>query len=156
MYDVKAESLMTLDTQACRAEDSLHRAAQLMWENDCGSVPVVDSDRRVIGMITDRDICMAAFTQRGDLHSHPVSSAMSHQAHSCSPGDSVSVAEHLMREQQIRRIPVVDDGELVGMLSLNDIALGAADPHNDLIFDEVGRTLASICAHRPRHASAAE
>lgn len=156
MYDVKSESLMTLDTQACQAEDSLHRAAQLMWENDCGSVPVVDSDRRVIGMITDRDICMAAFTQGGDLHAHPVSSAMSPQVYGCSPDDSVSVAEHLMREQQIRRIPVVNDGRLVGMLSLNDIALGAADPHNDLLFEEVGRTLASICAHRSREAAAAQ
>ena len=60
---MKVGDLMTKDVKACSQHDSLNRAAQLMWENDCGSVPVVDSDSKVVGMLTDRDICMAAYTK---------------------------------------------------------------------------------------------
>jgi CBS domain-containing protein len=55
--------LMTTNAKSCGTMDNLERAAQIMWENDCGVVPVVDGSERVVGMVTDRDICMAAYTQ---------------------------------------------------------------------------------------------
>jgi len=60
---MNASDVMTKTVRSCSAGDSLQRAAQLMWEGDCGSVPVVDSDNRVVGILTDRDIAMAAYTQ---------------------------------------------------------------------------------------------
>lgn len=123
---MKVEQLMTRTVQTCRATDGLQRAAQLMWEHDCGVVPVVDAGNgtaRVVGMITDRDICMAAYTQGRRLEDIPVTSAMSHDVFSCRPTDSLAVALKVMETNRVHRLPVVDrDERVVGILSLADIA----------------------------------
>jgi CBS domain-containing protein len=120
---MKVRELMTADAKACGPNETLNRAAQLMWENDCGAVPVVDEDQRVIGMVTDRDVCMAAYTQGVPLAQSLVESAMSKGAYTCLPGDDITTAKKLMRERQIRRLPVVDEeGRLAGIISLSDIA----------------------------------
>ncbi len=101
----------------------MNRAAQIMWENDCGVVPVVDGDGRVAAMITDRDICMAAYMQGKPLTEMPVTVAASRDVVSVRDRDDLSSAEHLMQQHQIRRVPVVDaNGLLCGMLSMADIA----------------------------------
>ena len=120
---MKVSELMTEDVKTCYQHDSLNRAAQLMWENDCGAVAVVDSELKVIGMLTDRDICMAAYTQGVALGGASVGSAMSCDVHVCTPSDNITSAVEAMREHQIRRLPVVDKAEkLVGILSMSDIA----------------------------------
>jgi CBS domain-containing protein len=120
---MKVRELMTAEAKACSLSDTLNRAAQLMWENDCGAIPVVDEELRVIGMVTDRDICMAAYTQGVPLKQSRVASAMSKGAYTCLLGDDIAAAEKLMRECQVRRIPVVDDeGRLAGIISLSDVA----------------------------------
>ncbi len=120
---MKVRELMTADAKACGPSDSLNRAAQLMWENDCGAIPVVDEELRVIGMVTDRDICMAAYTQGRTLKQSLVDSAMSKGAFTCALGDDIAAADKLMCERQVRRLPVVDDeGRLAGIISLSDIA----------------------------------
>ena len=123
------KTLMTGSPLAtCRPGDPLQAAARLMWERDCGAVPVVDNARHVVGVITDRDICMAAYTQGKPLSAIPVSSAMARQVISCHGEDDVRLAEDLMRDYQVRRLPVLNtDGQLVGMLSLNDLARSARD-----------------------------
>ena len=80
-------------------------------------------------MITDRDVCMAAYTQGRELSWILVASAMSRAVHACAPSDSIAVAEELMRMHQVRRLPVVLGGRLVGMLTLNDVARAAASRH---------------------------
>jgi CBS domain-containing protein len=115
--------IMRVRVYSCSPTDTLHRAAQIMWEKDCGCLPVIDDVRRVRAVITDRDICMAALTQGVALAETSVSSAMSGSLTVCSPDDSLSSVEELMRAQQIRRVPVVDaNGVLIGMISLGDIA----------------------------------
>ena len=113
---------MTKDVKTCRPQESLNTAAQIFWDCDCGCVPVVDDSRQVIGMLTDRDACMAAYTQGKLLREIPVSAAMNKSVHSCKPNDTIASAENLMKEKQIRRLPVIDnDGNIVGILSLNDV-----------------------------------
>lgn len=120
---MKVRDLMTTEVKACSRNDTLNRAAQIMWENDCGAVPVVDDDFRPVGMITDRDICMAAYTQGVLLSESSVERAMASGAYTCDATDEVSAAEKLMREQQVRRLPVVDGGgRIVGIISLGDVA----------------------------------
>jgi CBS domain-containing protein len=120
---MKVEEIMTRDVKTCRLQDTLNAAACLLWEADCGCAPVVDAESRVIGMITDRDICMSAYFRDRPLSTLLVSDAMSVQVFSCVPGDSVEQAEQTMRERQVRRLPVTDEsGRIVGILSLNDIA----------------------------------
>jgi len=115
--------VMRVRVHTCSIDDTLHRAAQIMWEKDCGCLPVIDTSRHVHAVITDRDICMAALTQGVPLAGTRVASAMSRSVTVCSPDDSLGAVEELMRDQQIRRVPVVDAaGMLIGMISLGDIA----------------------------------
>ncbi|MEO8904775.1 MAG: CBS domain-containing protein [Polyangiaceae bacterium] len=145
--------VMRVRVHSCQATDTLHKAAQLMWDKDCGCLPVVDDVRRVRAVITDRDICMAALTQGVALAETLVFSAMSHALCVCSPDDSLGMVEGLMRKQQIRRVPVVDaNSVLIGMISLGDIArylrprsLQASASAAQLI-----ETLAAISEPRPR------
>lgn len=159
---MKVEQLMRRTVETCRPGDSLNRAAQLMWEHDCGSVPVVDDDGRAIGIVTDRDVCMAAYTQGGALAALPVASAMARSLHTCRPGDTIGEAERIMRLAQVRRLPVVDvENRVVGILSLGDLAAEATREltgrrRRTVRSDVVGETLGAICTPRqPRSLSPA-
>ena len=144
--------LMTREVQPCMPEDTLQRAAQIMWDHDCGSVPVVDDQCCVIGMVTDRDICMGALFGGQRLHECTVGEVMSEPALTCSPEDSIEDAQAVMRSHQIRRLPVVDeDQRLVGILSLNDLAVAAPDPEKrkgGVQPAAVADTLSAISEHR--------
>jgi CBS-domain-containing membrane protein len=151
---MRVEQIMARPAQYCRTEDTL--AAQLMWDHDCGCLPVSGGDgaTRVVGMITDRDICMCALFHNEPLQNLRVSHAMARQVQACKPGDSLADAERTMRAARIRRLPVVDDdGTLVGMISLADLAQEASRESTattqEISETEVGDTLAAIC--RPLH-----
>ncbi|MDB4992847.1 MAG: hypothetical protein JWM74_279 [Myxococcaceae bacterium] len=147
------ETLMTTDVWCCRPEDSLEVPAAIMWESDCGCVPVVDSERRVVGIVTDRDMAMAAFLEGKPLHELIVGRVMSKSVITCIATASVEHAEQLMQLAQVRRLPIVDaTAAIIGILSLNDIALAAErdrkaqDPA--LKLDSVALTLSAVCHPR--------
>jgi CBS domain-containing protein len=126
---MKVESLMSRDVAVCTIDDNLDVAARLMWERDCGAVPVLDGDDRVVGIITDRDVCMAAYIQGLPLREIPVTTAMAETVHMLRTDDLVVDAERLMAEKQVRRMPVVDsDQHVVGMLALADLIREATRP----------------------------
>lgn len=151
---MKIEKLMVKKVLSCYPEDDLRVPARAMWEGDCGSIPVVDSWSRVIGMITDRDICMAAYTKGRKLEEIRVQDVMSKNVTSCKASDSLEQVEELMRRQKVRRIPVLDaDKRLVGLVSLNDIARSArSEPaaSRDASLAHVGQLLADVCEPRLR------
>ncbi len=104
----------------------MNEAARIMWEHDCGCVPVVDEGRRVIGMLTDRDACMAAYTQGLRLQDMPVHRAMSNGATACRATDDVDTALGVMATSQVHRLPVVDEEDrLVGIVSVTDLIRAA-------------------------------
>lgn len=141
---MRVEETMTREVKVCSPTDSLNHAAQLMWENDFGSIPVVEGDSKIVGMLTDRDICMAAYTQGASLHGAQVSTAMSREVFSCQSGDDVTAAQREMRTHRVRRLPVLGaDGKLVGIISLNDIARAAQ--RDGAAKTEVADTLAAAC-----------
>ena len=147
------EDLMSRPARTCRLSDTLERAAQQMWDHDCGALPVVGDDGILLGMITDRDISMAAFTQGLRLADIPVESAMAKEIFHCRPDDPIEAAERLMSTRRIRRVPVVDErGRPVGLLSLDDLARNAAGSSNqDGLDRRVVQTLAAIGEpHAPR------
>lgn len=116
------ESLMTRDVEVCRPESTLAAAAGVMWRRDCGAVPVVDENGSVVGIITDRDICMALSTRGQHAAEVRVSEVMARGVQTCTPVDDVREALEAMGRRQVRRLPVVDSrGKLVGVLSINDI-----------------------------------
>jgi CBS domain-containing protein len=117
---------MTADILTCGPTDPMSRAARIMWERDCGCVPVVDEERNVLGMVTDRDLCMASYTRGRALGAMTVSEAMSSDPVVCRASDEVGEALQTMARNGLRRLPVVDrEQHLVGLLSLAD-ALQAA------------------------------
>jgi CBS domain-containing protein len=149
---MKIGDFMTQGVYTVRREDNLELAAQQMWEHDCGALPVIDRGGRVVAMITDRDVCMAGYTQGKPLAAIRVSTAMSKSLVSCGPDDTMSSAERVMRQHQVRRLPVVDDdGRLVGIVSLNDLAIEAVSQRKqsdgELTVNEMATTLAEICRH---------
>jgi CBS domain-containing protein len=120
---MKVSELMTKNAVTCHPEEPLYRAAQIMWDNDCGCVPVVDGSSKIQGMITDRDVCMAALMEGKTLGEIPITRAMSRAIYACSPDDDVERAAELMRVRRVRRVPVIDpQGEVVGVVSLGDLA----------------------------------
>jgi len=151
---MKVEQVMRQPVKTCRPEDTLNTAAQIMWEHDCGCVPVVDTEDRVVGMITDRDICMAAYTRGEPLLSLRVGDVMSKHLCTCRGDDTVANAEQMMRANQVHRLPIVDAADrLIGILSLNDLAQEArretGAKRHEVTFTAVGETLEGVC--RPRH-----
>jgi CBS domain-containing protein len=144
-----ASDLMTREVHYCRGSDGLDRVAGVMWNHGCGSVPVVGDGGRTIGMVTDRDVCMAAYTRGQPLSEIPVTVAASRGAHSVRPDTPIGVVQAVMRMHRIRRLPVLDiGGNLVGFLSLTDIVRNARAPIEEddaLGFGKVAATLESVC-----------
>jgi CBS domain-containing protein len=120
---MKIADLMTKTVRTCTVNDSLNAAANVMWEHDCGIVPVVDAAGALAGVVTDRDICMATFFHGARLAELPVREVMARDLHTLRPDAPLFDALELMRRMQVRRLPIVDDeGALVGILSLADVA----------------------------------
>ena len=143
------KELMTHPVVTCPADSTLDHAARLMWEFDCGVVPVLDDDGHLAGVVTDRDICMAAYTQGRALNAIPVTTAMASEVMAGHAEDSIESAETLMRERQVRRLPVLDaEDHVVGIVSMNDLARLAARAHRSAVDRELVHTLAAICEPR--------
>jgi CBS domain-containing protein len=124
---MNVSELMTTDIACISTDDTLAAAAQKLWDRDCGSLPVERADGQVVGMITDRDICMACWSRGLPPTEIRVSDAMSTRLTACSPDDDIETVEASMRSNQIRRIPVLSgDGRLVGIVSVADIARASA------------------------------
>ena len=151
---MKIDEVMNRTVFTCRAHDTLKAATQLMWDHDIGAIVVTDNHNKPIGMVTDRDLLMCAYTSGRALDHQQVAQAMSKDIYTVQLGQTVRAAEAMMRGKQVRRLVVVDAaGKLSGILSLNDLAL-AAGSRRDVKPEDVAITLASICQPRPNSAAA--
>jgi CBS domain-containing protein len=119
---MRVDEIMTRDVKTCLADTNLAAVAALMWDNDCGVVPVVNSARRVVGVITDRDICIALGTRDVRPSEVTAGEVISGEIYTCCPDDDVRTALATMRKAKVRRLVVVNDQTaLVGILSLSDL-----------------------------------
>lgn len=118
---MQVSEIMTTRIVSVEPSSTVRDAAALMSRNNIGAVPVVDGGT-VRGMLTDRDIVLRCVSESRDASQLKVSDICSHGAVSVRPQDPVSNAMHLMSAEQVRRLPVIDDGKLVGMLSFADVA----------------------------------
>lgn len=121
---MKVQDVMTTEVGFCRAEDNLATAARIMWEKNCGAVPIIDAENRVAGMITDRDVCIAVGTR--DSSASEIGAGEFCRANTvvCVPSDKLKAVLRKMAKNQIKRLPVVSqNGELIGIISLTDILL---------------------------------
>ena len=119
---MEIREVMTEHPQCCDMNASANDAARIMWERDCGAVPITDESGRVAGIVTDRDICMAAYFQGLALSDIRLADIMTRRPCTFSEDGDLRAAEQLMQEHQIRRLPIVDrGGSLVGIVSLADV-----------------------------------
>lgn len=144
---MRIKEIMSKPAVTCGARDTLDQAARAMWKHDCGALPVTKLDGTLVGMITDRDICMAACMHGSTLRDIRVATAMAKDVFSCHANDMLEKAEAVMSERQVRRLPVVDaKNHPVGVISLNDIARKAAKAREtDDLEHELTMTMAAIC-----------
>lgn len=149
---MKVQEIMTADVHFCYNTDNLAKAAAHLWDNDCGILPVKNETGKVVGMVSDRDICIATVTRNRLASEITVSEVGGDQdVYSCAPDDDVQEALKLMQEHQVRRVPIIDkSGELRGILSINDVILAAEAGGwgQGVSFQDAMATLKAICEHR--------
>ena len=148
---MRARDLMTSPAITCHANDALLVAAARMWDADIGALAVVNDEGQVTGMITDRDICMAAYMQGRTLDALLVNSAMGRHAVVARAETNLDEILELMAKHKIRRIPIVDDaGKPIGIVSMNDLAIASVQPDTAMKHgpSKLAHTLAAICQHR--------
>jgi CBS domain-containing protein len=148
---MNVKDLMTGEVGTCQPEDSLMAAVAVLWQKDCGVVPVVNHEKFLVGMITDRDICIALATQNRLASEVRVCEIMSRRIVKCTPDDDLKTPLKLMRKHQVKRLPVTDEnGILVGLLSISDFLNFPPETKKakKLFQKGVLRTLQTI-SHRP-------
>ena len=146
---MRIQEVMSQPVVTCPISGTLAQAAQLMWEHDCGIAPIVNDDGQLVGVVTDRDVCMASYTQGKALHEIPVTTAMSNHVVVARLEDDVEDVEALMRKHKVRRIPVLGaEGRPVGLASVGDLARVAARVPGNGADREVAETLAAVSQPR--------
>jgi len=121
----KCSEVMTRQPVCCEPGESVVDVAATMKREDVGSVPVVESheDKKLIGIVTDRDLVVKVLANGGAVDRATVRDAMTADPASCRENDDVSKAVRLMSERQVRRMPIVDDaGRLTGIIAQADVA----------------------------------
>jgi CBS domain-containing protein len=138
---MKAQDLMATEPACCTPESTVREAARLMWEHDCGCIPVVEGDsRRLVGVVTDRDIACRCVAE-GMGPDTPVGEIMTTDPQGCHPEDDVAAVEQIMMQAKVRRVPVVDArGNCVGMVAQADLALNDKAASDS----EIGRVVERI------------
>lgn len=137
----------------CRPQSNLGVATELLWKGNCGFLPVVGSEDRVVGVVTDRDICIALGTRGRPSGEVTVAEVMSAKVHSCAPEDDVRIALDMMRAGRVRRLPVITkQGTLVGVISMDDVLLRAEEvgrvKETGISADDVVSALRAINTHQ--------
>ncbi|MEO5590649.1 MAG: CBS domain-containing protein [Gemmatimonadaceae bacterium] len=139
---MKASELMTAQPCCCSPDDSMQTVAQMMLDNDCGCVPVVQ-DMKVIGVVTDRDIAVRGVAGAMGADTG-VRQIMSDSPHCCGEDDDIEDVERTMSEHQVRRVPIVNsEGMCVGIVAQADLAR-AATSGSKVSDQEVASTVGRI------------
>ncbi len=123
---MKVREIMSRDPVCCVLTDTAQRVAKVLCDHNVGSVPVVtdQESRKLVGMITDRDLCCSVVAQGVDPKSTPIEKLITTAPFTCRDGENIEACERVMQEHQVRRIPVVDaEDRVTGIVSQADLAL---------------------------------
>lgn len=138
---MKVKECMSLNVCYCNPESTVKEAAKLMCDNHVGCIPVCDNSKNVVGVLTDRDVILRTIACDKDATTTPVSEIMTCKVCCCTPETDINEATKLMSDKQIRRIPVVQNNQIVGILTLGDLA----NSDTQVGAREVCNTLENIC-----------
>ena len=141
------KDIFTKEPVTCTPRTSLDLVIQQMVERNCGFMPVIHPDGSIVGVVTDRDICLALASHRRTVAHVAAEEAMTHPAFSCLVDDNVTKALNTMRSKRVRRLPVLNRaGRLQGVISMDDIIIAAAE-HDDPLIADIVATLRVIYGH---------
>ena len=144
---MKIKDIMTREPAICSRGTNLAAAAKLMLDADCGILPVVDDESKLVGVVTDRDMYIALATRNRLASQVTVGEVARTTVFTCAPDDDVESALQTMRQHRVRRLPVAGfGGAVVGIVSMNDIVL-AAGARKPVRNEAVVETMQAICAH---------
>ncbi len=147
---MKVKEIMTSQVKTCRPETTLMAAAEIMRETNYGTLPVTNVENKVVGIITDRDICLAVGGHQQLTSQLKVSEVISGKVFHCAPGDEVKDALTTMRKKKVHRLPVINgSGILKGLLSIDDVLLQAGRANGKkkgkITYKEMVRAYQKIC-----------
>jgi CBS domain-containing protein len=143
------KEVMNTAVATCAPDSDLTSAIETMRQHDCGFVPVVDSHGIVVGVVTDRDVCLAGTAKHRALARVSVKETMSHPVFSCFPDEDLKTVLATMAKHRVRRFPVLNtSGHLEGVLSFDDIVQASSRPGAPPA-EEIVAALKSICVRRP-------
>lgn len=137
---MRVKDCMCNKTIYATPETNLNEVAKLMQTNDVGSIPICNNEKKILGLITDRDIIVRGVANNKDLNTTKAHEIMTTQVIRTSPDTDAGDAARTMSCNQIRRLPVIENDKLVGMLSIGDLAKG-----EDIPYGKIGITLEHIC-----------
>ena len=151
---MKVRAIMTVSPYFAAQDATVKDVARIMADREIGVVPVVDEAHRVVGILTDRDVCKAIATTDCRACEMPALKLASRPVISCEPDEELETALRTMRQHHIRRLPVLDDRKaLVGILSIDDVVLRAEEAmeasHSAVSFSDAVQTLKVIYGERP-------
>jgi CBS domain-containing protein len=135
----QVRELMTPNPEHLSAEDTLVTAAQRMRDADVGSLPICDDSGQVTGIVTDRDIVVKCIAEGGDPSTATAGSIASEMVYTVGPDDQVENALTVMEDHQVRRLPIVENGKLVGMLAQADVARTISEPRVGEVVEEISK-----------------
>ena len=145
---MKVRDAMAKTPVFCSLETNLGAAVEMLWNRNCGILPVVDAQGQVVGVITDRDIAIALGTRNQLPSEIAVAQAATRKVQSCKPTDDIHTALDTMAENKVRRLIVVNEqNQLEGILSMDDVVLSAGSKTGvkpDISSDDVLRTLKTL------------
>lgn len=149
---MKVRDVMSRPVKSCSADANLAEVALQMWHADCGVIPIVDDEDVMVGVLTDRDICMAVAIKGRPAHQIVANELIGGELFSCSPSDDVLDALDSMKRHRVRRLPVLaPNGTVQGVLSINDLILEAKYRRgaSNISYKDAMLALQEICEHRP-------
>jgi CBS domain-containing protein len=150
---MQAREIMTPGPRCVSTAETVETVARLMRDTDCGSIPVVDPEGKLLGIVTDRDLAVRCLANRAGPDT-PVSDAMTSYPFTAKPDDNVRSVEKLMAERQVRRVPIVDgEGHCVGIISQGDLARVAAEKPDVVSDRQVAIVVERISSPKPARLS---
>jgi CBS domain-containing protein len=146
---MKVKDAMMRTPASCDATTNLGAAVEILWNRNCGILPVVNAQGKVVGVVTDRDLCIALGTRNRLPSEVTVGQVVSGEVFACKPDDEIRDALNTMARKKVRRLPVINEaGQLEGILSMDDVVLhsepGVASKACELSSDTVVNTLKQL------------
>ncbi len=146
--NMKVKDCMCNNVAYLMPDSTIQDCAKLMCDKHVGCIPVCDENKKIVGLVTDRDVILRSIACEKDISKTPVSDIMTCKVWCCGPEEEIEQAEKTMAKEQIRRLPVVDEkNQVIGIITLGDLCT-----HQNVNTQGVCDTLENICGCQDKNA----